>query len=763
MRFPLGCEECLVATVLLLLLLAPGGVLGVIPPCSDGAAMGEVSSAATAMLGSKAYVFPGNKCKGDKKFFYCHYECDASGGTGAQWKPVQDVISAERNVTQSITWQGPAAAAGALPNGTEVIFMVGGGTRQNPCNVRNPNPDVCKGFKVFVAYNPSWGIVELPSRGAPELALATAAFVGHTLYVIGGTSGSQGMSDHVYRFDTTSMRWIEPFRGAGVGGSPFTPRYGLSSVVIGNTIFTVGGVELQASGSSSYSTVVDILDLGRAGTAPGDIMHAWHKGPDALSKRAYATAFTMGCKVYVAGGAKDGGTQGSTQNLDIVEIYSVASGKTLAEGSWVEGNPLAHQVSHAGAIVPAANAARQEAAVVIGGLSGGDPGSPKSYCQSVPQPCADPSRPAHKPQYEDVSCSQNQCARGYVNDGAGQCEPCPGTDPLGSCGNGGCGGAFQTSGLCSWNSTAEREPDNTLLERLTGAIDSVDAGHPQCTCTTKFSAGKDCQSCASRRAGSECEKCEPGRYGPECKACPGLIPPGGGKDDPSAVCGGLGPDTCDGAGDVRPSSGACECPYRYDDATNCTTCAEGFWGLDQGCIECSCTARLMNATAKSECPASAVCGGHGHCKGDDVKSTVCVCDSGYTGPDCTTPGGGLGGGTIFACVLIGLGSVGAVFIWRKNLRGGDNDDELEAQAAPLTNPVNAAGGTGYGSSGVASVQNDYPPATMSAPAPMADGDLNESLLKANVPRDDQADAMFASLMQGSAASGQANYDQAGAQ
>jgi hypothetical protein len=77
--------------------------------------------------------------------------------------------------------------------------------------------------------------------------------------------------------------------------------------------------------------------------------------------------------------------------------------------------------------------------------------------------------------------------------------------------------------------------------------------------------------------------------------------------------------------------------------------------------------------------------------------------------------------------------------------------------------VNAAGGTGYGSSGVASVQNDYPPATMSAPAPMADGDLNESLLKANVPRDDQADAMFASLMQGSAASGQANYDQAGAQ
>ena len=100
MRFPLGCEECLVATVLLLLLLAPGGVLGVIPPCSDGAAMGEVSSAATAMLGSKAYVFPGNKCKGDKKFFYCHYECDASGGTGAQWKPVQDVISAERNVTQ---------------------------------------------------------------------------------------------------------------------------------------------------------------------------------------------------------------------------------------------------------------------------------------------------------------------------------------------------------------------------------------------------------------------------------------------------------------------------------------------------------------------------------------------------------------------------------------------------------------------------------------------------------------------------------------
>ena len=76
--------------------------------------MGQVANAATAMLGSTAYVFPGDPCKGDKERFSCHYECDASLGAGAQWKAVRDAVSADRNVTQSITWVGPAAAGGAL-------------------------------------------------------------------------------------------------------------------------------------------------------------------------------------------------------------------------------------------------------------------------------------------------------------------------------------------------------------------------------------------------------------------------------------------------------------------------------------------------------------------------------------------------------------------------------------------------------------------------------------------------------------------------
>ena len=400
-----------------LLLAAPAGLLAVrgAPPCSDDATMGQVANAATAMLGSTAYVFPGDPCKGDKERFSCHYECDASLGAGAQWKAVRDVVSADRNVTQSITWVGPAAAGGALPNGTEVMFMVGGGTKQSPC------PTGCPGFKPFVAYNPDpdVGLVELSSRGAPKVALATAEFIGHVFYVIGGIK-KDDLNHDVYRFDTTTMRWIEPFRGAGAGGDTFTPRLGLSSAVIGNAIFTVGGVGTTPDGSNVYSQAVDILDLGRAGDAPANAVHVWHKGPNALTKRAYTAAFTMGCKVYVAGGATDGTGTGSAQNLKIVEIYSVPEGKTLAEGAWVQSStPLTYPVSHPGAIVPAAKTPGQEAAVVIGGLSGGGEGQPKEYCQSVAQPCDDPSHTAHV-QYSTVSCNPNQCAWGYVKNPAGE-------------------------------------------------------------------------------------------------------------------------------------------------------------------------------------------------------------------------------------------------------------------------------------------------------------------------------------------------------
>ena len=123
-----------------------------------------------------------NTCKGDKKVFPCHYSCDTTQGSGAQWKVVTD--DSERNITQSITWVAPASASGTLPNGTEVLFMVGGGTEQKPCSPFNPDPKVCKGFKPLVAFNPdpNVGVVELSSRGAPELALATAAFVGQVLY-----------------------------------------------------------------------------------------------------------------------------------------------------------------------------------------------------------------------------------------------------------------------------------------------------------------------------------------------------------------------------------------------------------------------------------------------------------------------------------------------------------------------------------------------------------------------------------------------------
>ena len=142
------------SSLLPLLVLLPGVALAVTAPCSfDGAqsAMGPVSAAAVGMLNSVAYVFPGEPCKGDKEVFPCHYSCDTTQGSGAQWKVVTD--DSERNITQSITWVAPASASGTLPNGTEVLFMVGGGTEQKPCSPLNPDPKVCKGFKPLVAFN----------------------------------------------------------------------------------------------------------------------------------------------------------------------------------------------------------------------------------------------------------------------------------------------------------------------------------------------------------------------------------------------------------------------------------------------------------------------------------------------------------------------------------------------------------------------------------------------------------------------------------
>ena len=205
---------------------------------------------------------------------------------------------------------------------------------------------------------------------------------------------------------------------------------------------------------------------------------------------------------------------------------------------------------------------------------------------------------------------------------------CPGTETLGSCGTGGCGGAFQSSGKCIWNGTADVTPQAKLLAHFVKSkslIGANDIGSAQCKCTG-HTVGDDCQSCMGYRAGNECDKCKPGRFGPACKACPGLVPADGGKDDPAAVCGGFGAGVCIGAGRLQPNAdaGTCDCPYNYDSLTNCTTCSTGFWGLDKGCIQCSCSARLTNATAKVECLASAVCSGNGHCKGDDPSSTVCV-------------------------------------------------------------------------------------------------------------------------------------------
>ena len=652
--------------------LAPRPALGM--PCNTNEFPGKVSGAATAILGDHAYLFPGSKCHMSHEVAPCHYKCDITGDNG--WETVTGNASA-------LGWEGlPANVVGVLADGTEAIFLVGGHGKQD-----EPVP-------YMAMFTEADGMRRLPD--APHtLALATASYVEPIMYLIGGV-GPRGANSAVHRFNTYTMKWISDAR---VSGS-YTPRRGLSSVVLGGAILIVGGHTFAPD--SSFTGIVEILDLGRPGTDPEEAEMRWYKGPSMNQPRAYSAAFTLGCRVYVAGGATDDPdpTHKDAMDLRNVEVYSVPAGQTMDKGAWTRTVDLPKAVSHVEAIVPHVDDASLETALMVGGLYNR---APSNLLQEINQACNEPryntkgaasgsdAPPSPPP------CDTSTCGWGYVDSAsatggvqeAANCIPCPGTDTsTGSCA-GSCGGVFHETGTCSVQSAlaaqqakakaATAKNNQKLLGGLLllSADGEEEAADPTavCKCVKDHFGGEDCQSCVSHRDGPDCLKCEKGHWGEDCQACPGL-------GSPKGICGGHG--KCEGDGSTRSQyeDGTCSCDYGWNPDRNCTACNTQFWG--PVCEMCTCQAIQNNATARDECPPTAACNGHGKCT--TSGQSQCKCDAGWSGDYCSIQGGGgLGAGTWVLIVCAVLGGIGGVFLWQKNIRDARKntaDDDGTAQIPP---------------------------------------------------------------------------------
>ena len=95
-------------------------------PCSiTGTILAEASiaDAPSGVVDQSVYIFPHICDEGHGVESPCHYYCDTTNDQG--WKQ-------DKSANHSINWVGAASAVGELSDGTEALFMMGGGPTNAP-------------------------------------------------------------------------------------------------------------------------------------------------------------------------------------------------------------------------------------------------------------------------------------------------------------------------------------------------------------------------------------------------------------------------------------------------------------------------------------------------------------------------------------------------------------------------------------------------------------------------------------------------------
>jgi hypothetical protein len=167
-------------------------------------------------------------------------------------------------------------------------------------------------------------------------------------------------------------------------------------------------------------------------------------------------------------------------------------------------------------------------------------------------------------------------------------------------------------------------------------------GHGVCS-DSSYTVGS-C-SCDAGYSGEACDKCAYGYFGDatrgQCSECPG-----GGAANP-----------CNGRGVCHATTGQCACASGWDDSSNCTMCAVGFWG--DRCYSCprSAATKVFGAvsasgaivSASSSSSSSQICSGHGTCSDGQTGSGECTCATNFRGQACGSCKHGHFGSNCQAC------------------------------------------------------------------------------------------------------------------
>ncbi len=218
--------------------------------------------------------------------------------------------------------------------------------------------------------------------------------------------------------------------------------------------------------------------------------------------------------------------------------------------------------------------------------------------------------------YTGTSCSD--CIAGYQdNDSNGSCLLTCASTNLDCGSNGECSDASGNA-ICSCSTGYDGAACDVCAS---GYQDNDEDGvcNPDCT-GTDLNCGNN-GTCSDTTGAAMCI-CDTGYNGETCAACA----PGYQDNDGDGVCSA----TCEiaglncGNGTCVDSSGAamCSCSAGYEGA-DCTVCATGYQDNNQdGTCELTCGSANLN------------CGSYGACS-DSSGSAMCICGTGYTGPDCS--------------------------------------------------------------------------------------------------------------------------------